>query len=194
MGRAGLSLDAVVCGWGVCGCVCGCVKGPKPLLLWCGVLWCVVEQDIVHPEDTVFLDFIQQCLQFDPKRRIQAKDALNHPFFTVVRGLKEVRGLHVCAGPARGACVFAGPACLGGRAICQSPRGRVPALNSIVQVPRPVPAAGDREAGRERGEVPRARTHTAPAFWYVPSRSVDVVVFPPPLLSPLVPSSCTGWR
>ncbi len=68
----------------------------------------------MHPEDTVFLDFIQQCLQFDPKRRIRAKDALNHPFFTVVRGLKEVRGLRVCAGPARGACVFAGPACLGG--------------------------------------------------------------------------------
>ena len=99
-----------------------------------------------------------------------------------------------CAqGPHVGRVYLLAPPVWGGRAICQSLRGRVPALNSIVQVPRPVPAAGDREAGRERGEVPRARTHTAPAFWYVPSRSVDVVVFPPPP-PPLSPPSLLMHR
>ncbi len=38
----------------------------------------------------MFLDFIRGCLEFDPRRRIRAKEALNHPLFVAVRGVKEV--------------------------------------------------------------------------------------------------------
>lgn len=45
--------------------------------------------DLVHADDTVFYDFIRQCLQLDPRRRITAADALNHRFFTAVRGYRK---------------------------------------------------------------------------------------------------------
>jgi serine/threonine protein kinase len=47
-------------------------------------------EDIIHPRDTVFYDLIRQMLIFDPVKRIAAKDALNHRFFTGVRQTKDL--------------------------------------------------------------------------------------------------------
>jgi serine/threonine protein kinase len=44
---------------------------------------------MIHPRDNVFLRFIRSLLEFDPARRAQARDALNDPFFTGVRGFKD---------------------------------------------------------------------------------------------------------
>ena len=52
--------------------------------------FCSWVQDIVHPTDLVFLDFVSKCLEYDPRKRLRAEDAVNHPLFTRVRGLKTV--------------------------------------------------------------------------------------------------------
>lgn len=43
-------------------------------------------ESIIHPADTVFLDLIRQLLEPNPNKRITAKEALKHRFFTSVRG------------------------------------------------------------------------------------------------------------
>lgn len=44
----------------------------------------------IRPQDTVFLDLVRQLLTYDPADRITAQEALNHPFFTAVRGVRPV--------------------------------------------------------------------------------------------------------
>ena len=50
---------------------------------------CVTGQDIIHPDDVVFYDLVRQCLAVDPRRRIKARDAVNHPLFTSIRGFRK---------------------------------------------------------------------------------------------------------
>lgn len=46
--------------------------------------------ELVNQRDTVFMDLVRQLLRHDPAQRITAREALNHRFFTGVRGFKEV--------------------------------------------------------------------------------------------------------
>lgn len=49
----------------------------------------VYPQDIVHKDDAVFLDLVQHCLCVDPAKRITARKAVNHVFFTAARGYRK---------------------------------------------------------------------------------------------------------
>ena len=60
------------------------------VLMYMGLFAGGTVQRIIHPEDTVFLDFIRKCLAYDPRDRIRAKDALNHPLFTGIRGVRDI--------------------------------------------------------------------------------------------------------
>jgi len=42
-------------------------------------------RDMFHPGDKTFHNLISHMLRYDPKQRITAKEALNHPFFTSYR-------------------------------------------------------------------------------------------------------------
>lgn len=46
--------------------------------------------EIIHGRDTVFMDLVRSLLQIDPNDRITAKAALNHRFFSAVRGTIEI--------------------------------------------------------------------------------------------------------
>jgi len=39
-------------------------------------------RDMFHPDDYVFCDLITNMLQYDPRDRLRAEEALRHPFFT----------------------------------------------------------------------------------------------------------------
>jgi len=43
-------------------------------------------EDIMHRRDVVFCGLVRRMLEFDPKRRISAAEAVNHPFFSAIRG------------------------------------------------------------------------------------------------------------
>lgn len=46
--------------------------------------------DLIDFEDSCFFDLIQQCLEIDPRKRITAVEAMNHMYFTRIRGRKEL--------------------------------------------------------------------------------------------------------
>ncbi len=39
-------------------------------------------KDLIKPQDAIFLDLLRKLLVYDPRDRITAREALNHPFLT----------------------------------------------------------------------------------------------------------------
>lgn len=37
-------------------------------------------KDALRTEDELFIDFVRQCLQWDPEQRLKPDDAFNHPW------------------------------------------------------------------------------------------------------------------
>lgn len=49
----------------------------------------LLSQDIIHRDDVIFYDLVKRCLCIDPRRRITAREAMNHNFFTAIRGFRK---------------------------------------------------------------------------------------------------------
>jgi serine/threonine protein kinase len=63
-----------------------CHHGLVIVVVPCGVV--AIVQDIIHKDDSVFYDLVKRCLTVDPRRRIKAREAINHTFFTAIRGFR----------------------------------------------------------------------------------------------------------
>jgi dual-specificity kinase len=48
-------------------------------------------RQLIRSEDSVFYDLISSMLQYDPSKRCSAREALDHPFFTQIRGVSRKR-------------------------------------------------------------------------------------------------------
>lgn len=51
-------------------------------------------EEYVAPEDNQFLDLLYKLFEYDPNKRITARDALNHPFFDSVRDLYKYKPVY----------------------------------------------------------------------------------------------------